>query len=98
MSDVVLPQKVKIIVARDKDLEEIIEEMDAEHKAHIMELEEKTHRTPPAVREARVRELRGYAEMVETCITEAQQLLNVASQAWTNMEDIDGLVEVRAVL
>ena len=29
---------------------------------------------------------------------EAQQLLNDASQAWTNMEDIDGLVEVRAAL
>ena len=36
--------------------------------------------------------------MVGACVAEAQQFLNDASQAWTNMEDIDGLVEVRAAL
>jgi hypothetical protein len=53
---------------------------------------------PPAVREVRVQELRCYVEMVETRVAEAQQLLNEASQAWTNMEDINGLVEVRKSL
>ena len=42
-----LLQKVKIIAARAKDLEETIERMDAEHKARIVELEAKAPRTPP---------------------------------------------------
>ena len=96
--DATLPQKVKIIVARAKDLEETIEKMDVEHKAHITELEARTPGMPPIVREARVQELRGYVEMVETCIAEAQQFLNEASHTWANMEDIDGLVEVTGVL
>jgi hypothetical protein len=41
-SDDVLPLKVKIIVARDKDLQETIEKMDVEHKARITDLEERT--------------------------------------------------------
>ena len=45
--DVVLLQKVRIIVSKAKDLEETIEKMDAEHKACIIELEVKTTRTPP---------------------------------------------------
>ena len=53
-SDVALPQKLKIIVARAKDLEETIEKMDAEHKARIVELEVRTPVTPPVVREVRV--------------------------------------------
>lgn len=36
--------------------------------------------------------------MVEVHIKEAQQLINDVSEAWTNMEDIDGLIEVRAQL
>ena len=92
--DVALPQKVKIIVSRAKDLEEKIEKMGAEHKARIIELEVRTLGVPPAKREARTQELKGYADMVEVHIEEAQKLINDASETWTNMEDIDGLVKV----
>ena len=98
LSDATLPQKVKIIGARAEDLEEIIEKMDVEHKAHINELEARTLGMPLIVREAWVQEPRRYAEMVETRIVEAQQLLNEQSHTWTNMEDINGLVEVRRAL
>lgn len=94
----VAPQKVKIIVSKAKDLEKTIEKMDAEHKARVAELEARTPGTPPAERQARTQELRVYANMVEVRIEEAQQLINDASQAWTNTEDIDGLDEVRAAL
>ena len=97
-SNVALPQKLKIIVERSKDLEEIIKKMDVEHKARIAEIEARTPGMPPAVREVRVQELGGYAEMVETRVEEAQQLLNEASHTWANMEDIDGLIEVREAL
>lgn len=92
--DVALPQKVKIIVSKAKDLEEMIEKMDAKHKARIVELEDKSPGTPPMEKEARTQELKGYAGMVEVRIEEAQKLINDASEAWTNMEDIDGLVKV----
>lgn len=98
LSDATLLQKVNIIVARAKDLEETTKKMDVEHKAHIVEIEARTLGTPPIVREAWVQELRGYAEMVETHITKAQQLLNEASHTWANMEDIGGLVKVRREL
>ena len=49
-SDATLPQKLKIIVARAKDLEETIKKMDIEHKACIAELKERTPGMPPAVR------------------------------------------------
>ena len=52
-----LSQKVKIIVAIEKDLEETIEKMDAEHKAHTIELEDRVPRTPPEEHEARVAKL-----------------------------------------
>ena len=71
-SDVALPQKLKIIVARAKDLEETIEKMDAEHKARITKMEARTPGTPPDVRAVRVEELKGYAKIVETRVTEAQ--------------------------
>lgn len=50
LADAVLPQKVKIIVSRAKDLEEKIEKMDAEHKARIAELEARTPGIPPTAR------------------------------------------------
>jgi hypothetical protein len=46
--------------------------MDAEHKARIAELEERTPGTPPNVREAWVEELIGYTKIVETHVAEAQ--------------------------
>lgn len=79
--DVGLPQKVRIIVSKAKDLEETIEKMDAEHKDRIIELVVKAPRTPPAEKEARTQELKGYAGIVEVCIKEAQKLINDASEA-----------------
>ena len=93
-ANAVLPRKVKIIVSIAKDLEEIIEKMDAKHKARIAELEARTPRMSPTEREARMQELKGYADMVEVRIEEDQKLINDASKAWKTMEDIDGLVEV----
>ena len=46
--------------------------MDAKHKAHIAEIEARTPGTPPTEREAWAQELRGYVEMVETHVVEAQ--------------------------
>ena len=97
-SNAALPQKVKIIVSRAKDLEETIEKMDAENKARIAELEMRTPGTPLVEREARAQELRGYVEILEPRFAEAQQLLNDASQTWTDMEEIDGLVKFREAL
>ena len=58
----------------------------------------RTPRTPPVEREVRAQELKGYVEIIEVCIEEAQQLIKDANEAWTNMEEIDGLVEVREAL
>ena len=44
--EALLSQKVKIILARSKDLEETIQKMDAEHKARIMELEARAPKMP----------------------------------------------------
>ena len=52
-----LSQKVKIIVAREKDLEETIEKMDTQHKARIVEFEARAPGTPPKECEAQVAEL-----------------------------------------
>ena len=45
-TDTALPQKVCIIVFRAKDLEETIQNIDAEYKAHIAELEAKPPEMP----------------------------------------------------
>lgn len=45
-ADAALPQKVRIIVSKAKDLEETIEKMDGENKAHIAKLKAKTPGTP----------------------------------------------------
>lgn len=68
--------------------------MDVEHKARITELEVKTPGMPPVEKEARAQALKGYAGIVEARIEEVQKLINDASEAWKNMEDIDGLVQV----
>ena len=65
-----MSQKVKIIVARAKYLEETIEKMDAEHKACITELEARALGTPPEEREDQVAELQGYATTIETRLEE----------------------------
>lgn len=92
--DVVLQQKVRIIVSKSKDLEETIEKMDAEHKPRIAELKVKTRGTPPTEKEAWMQALKDYAGTAEVRIEKAQKLINDASKAWTNMEDIEGLVQV----
>ena len=79
LADAALPQKVKIIVSRAKDLEETIKKMDAKHKAHIAKLEVRTPGTPTAEREVWTQELRGYIDVVEVRIEEAQQLINDAN-------------------
>ena len=53
--------------------------MDAKHKARIAELEARTLGMPSTEREAREQELRGYAEMVQAHVAEAQQLINDVS-------------------
>ena len=50
-------KKFKIIVARAKVLEETIEKMDADDKAHITKLEARALGTPPEEHEARVIEI-----------------------------------------
>ena len=97
-SEAPLSQKVKIIVERAKDLEETIEKMNAKHKDRITELEARAPGMPPKEREARVAELQGYADTIETRLAETQKLLNEATEMWTTMEDIDGLIEVRETL
>ena len=84
-ANVALPQKVRIIVSKAKDLEDTIEKIDAEYKARIAELEAKLPGTPPAEKEARAQALKGYASIVEVYIEEAQELLNDVGEAWTNM-------------
>ena len=51
-------------------MEETIKNMDAEHKAHIAELEAKETETPPEEHKARVTEVQGYATMIALCLTE----------------------------
>ena len=72
--------------------------MDAEHKARIVELEAKELEMPLEEREARVIELQGYANTIVLHQAETQKLLDDATTTWTTMEDVDDLVEVRAVL
>ena len=93
-----LLQKVKIITAKAKDLEETIEKMDAKHKAHIAELEARELETPPKEHKARVVELQGYAAMITLHLAETHKFLDEATTTWTNMEDLDDLVEVCVVL
>ena len=93
-----LLQKVKIIVARAKDLEETIEKMDAEHKDCIAKLEAKAPGTPSEEREARVAKLQGYVAMIAILLIETKKLLNEETTTWTTMEDIDGLIEVHKAL
>ena len=45
-----LPQKVRILVSKAKDVEETIDKMVAEHKACIMKLEAKTPGMPSIVK------------------------------------------------
>ena len=93
-----LSQKVKIIIARENNLEETIEKMDAEHKARITELEAKQPGTLPEEREARFVAVQSYATTIELHLDETQKLLDEGTSTWTTMEDIDALVEGREAL
>lgn len=90
--------KVKIITAKAKDLQEIIEKMDAEHKACITESKAKEKETHPEEHKARVVELQGYATTIALRLAETQKLLDNSTTTWTIMEDIDDLVEVCVAL
>ena len=71
-----LLQKVKIIVGRDKDLEEIVERMDAKYKAHIIELEARGSATPPEQRKERTKELKAFVATIALHLQDTQKLLN----------------------
>ena len=72
--------------------------MDAKHKTHITKLESRVPRTPPEGCEAQAVELHGYATTIETCLAETHKLLDEATDTWTTIEDIDGLIEVGEAL
>lgn len=73
-------------------------EIEVEHKAHITELETKGLGTPPTECEARAVELNGCVTTIDTRLVETQNFLDEAMHTQMIMEEIDGLVEVRASL
>lgn len=96
--DAPLSQKFKRIVAREKYLEETIEKMEVEHKARIAKLKARAPGTPLVEREAQVAYLKGCAATIETHSAETSKLLDEATETWTTMEEIDGLIKVCASL
>lgn len=107
--DDMLPQQVKRIIARVKDLDDSMErmkvehksriaKMEVEHKARIAELETKEPGTPPVENEARAVELQACAPTIDSHLVEMKQLLNEEMHMWMTMEEIDALIEVRASL
>lgn len=93
-----LLQKVKIIGARAKDLEETIEWMDAEHKARIAELEAKALGTPSEEREERSQALWAFSTTIAQRLEDAHKLLDETTSAWTTINDIEDLVNVREAI
>ena len=91
-------QIVNSILGHVKELEQKVIKMEEEYKACIVDLEAKDPVTPPKEREARITELKGYAATIELRLAETQKLLDDTTTAWTNMEDLDDLVEVCAML
>ena len=79
-------------------MEETIEKMDVEHKARIAELEARVPGMPPKEHKSWVAELQDYATTIETRLAETQKLLDEATETWTTMEDIAGLIESRKAL
>ena len=53
---------------------------------------------PPIEFEARVAQLKGCAMTIDTRLVEMQKFLNEAMHMWTTMEEVDGLIEFRALL
>ena len=96
--DASLSQKVKTIIAREKDLEQTIEKIEAEYKARIVELKARALGMPPAEHEAQVAELKGCAMTIDTRLVETPNLLDEAMQTWMTMDEIDGLIKVHASL
>ena len=107
--DALLPQKFQKIIAREKDLEETIEnmkakheahikEIEAEHKARIVDLETKAPGTPTEERKAWAANLKACVATIDTFPIETQKLLDEATQMWTTMEEIHDLIEVRISL
>lgn len=86
---------MKVIVGRAKEIEDKVEKMDAEYKAHIVELESREPVTPPEQREARIEELKNASATIMLHLEDAQKLLNDATTTWTMMEEIPNLVTIR---
>ena len=89
---------MKIITTIAKDLEETIERMDVEHKAHIIELEAKAPKTLSEEREERTQALRAFSTTIAKRLEDAQKLLDETINAWEAMNDIEDLVNVRKTI
>ena len=93
-----LLQKVKIIATRAKELEDTIEKMDMEHKAHIVELEAKAPETPLVECEERAQALQAFLATIAKHLEDAQKLLDETTNAWTTMNNIEDLVNVHEAI
>lgn len=92
--ETLLLQKVKIIAAIAKDLEETIEEMDAERKARIVELEANALGTPSEECEERTQAFQAFSTTIVKHLEDAQKLLDETTNTWTIMNDIKDPVNV----
>ena len=89
-----LLQKVKIIEDREKYLEQTVERMDAEHKAHITEVEARGSATPPKQHEERTKDLKAFVVTIALCHKDTQKLLDDTTTTWATMEEFEDLVVV----
>ena len=93
-----LLQKVNIIVARAKDLEETIERMDMEHKSRITELEAKAPETSSEELKERTQALQAFSATIAKHLEDAQKLLDETTNAWATMNDIENMVNVHEAI
>ena len=89
-----LLHKVKSIVGRDKELEEIVERMDVEYKYHITELEDRRSTMPLEQHKERTKELKALATTIMLHLHDTQNLLDETTTTWATMEEIEDLVTV----
>ena len=89
-----LLQTIKLIVGQARKLEERVEKMEEEYKAHIMELEAKGPVMPSKQREARIEELKVTSATIVLCIDKIQKLLDEATSTWSTIEEISDLIIV----
>ena len=89
---------MKIITAKAKDLKETIENMDAEHKSCIAELEAKAPGTPSEEREEKAQAHRAFSATIAKQLEDAQKLLDETTNAWTVMNANEDLVNVHEAI